>query len=76
MKLKWILAILEDGIGENFCANAATLPIDASSTFIRSARGGFARQPGFRGQPGFAGGGFSADLSPMKPELTQCAVAR
>jgi len=29
----------EDGIWGNFCANAATLPIDASSTFIRSARG-------------------------------------
>jgi hypothetical protein len=66
----------ESGIWEHFCANAATLPIDASSTFIRSARGGFALQPGFRGRPAFGAGGFAVDLAPMRPELTPCAASR
>jgi hypothetical protein len=34
----------EDGIWGNFCSNASTLPTDASSTFIRSTRGGFSGQ--------------------------------
>jgi hypothetical protein len=64
----------EDGIWNNFCSSAATLPTDNSSTFIRSERGGFARQPRtIRGGPSFAANGFDVDLSPMKPELSQCA---
>ena len=70
----------EDGIWGNFCANAATLPIDAASTFIRSARGGFAGQPvqlgrGGRGIPS-VGAGFTLDLAPMKPDLARCPASR
>ena len=61
----------------NFCGNATALPIDTSSTFIRSARGGFARQVGgFRGQLGFGGPAFVVNLAPMKSELSRCVVAR
>ena len=60
----------QDGIWDRFCANAATLPVDATSTFIRSARGGF----GGVGRGGI--GGFSAELSPMAPELAGCAIGR
>src|SRR5437660_11608210 len=30
----------QDGIWDNFCRSVATLPLDESSTFIRSVRGG------------------------------------
>jgi hypothetical protein len=73
----------EDGIWGNFCGNAATLPTDAASTFIRSARGGFAGQlGGFGGRGGrgivapTVGGGFNLELAPMKPDLTSCPAAR
>ena len=35
----------EDGTWDNFCASAATLPVDATSIFIRSERGGFRGHP-------------------------------
>jgi hypothetical protein len=70
----------EDGIWEKFCSNASTLPTDASSTFIRSTRGGFSGQGQF---PGFGGGrtgrgsgqagGFASTLAPMKRDLAACA---
>ena len=51
-----------------FCANAATLPVDARSVLIRSTRGGFG---GFsRGLPG---GGFRLDLVSIAPEMAACA---
>jgi hypothetical protein len=50
----------QDGIWDAFCRNAATLPIDKSSVFIRSERGG---------------GGFALAVMPMAPDLTAC-VAR
>jgi hypothetical protein len=43
----------QDGIYPNFCANVASMPLDASSTFIRSASGG--------------GGGFQNYIAPMAP---------
>jgi hypothetical protein len=54
-----------DGILNDFCANAARLPIDESSQFIRSYRGGGA---------GFGGGGASLNqaLSPMVADLKEC----
>jgi hypothetical protein len=62
----------EDGIWDNFCASAATLPIDAASIFIRSERGGFRGQPGQRANP--VAGGFASSLAPMKTDLARCAT--
>ncbi len=62
----------QDGIWTNFCANAATLPVDENSVFIRSARGGFAGDlVGRRG--GGGPGGFSLELVPMTPEVASCS---
>ena len=50
----------------DFCANAARLPIDESSQFIRSYRGG--------GGPGFGGGAsLNQGLYPMSADLKLCA---
>ena len=62
----------QDGIFGNFCASTATLPIDAMSLFVRSARAGFAGQAEVVG----AGGNFNLELKPMKPELASCPAAR
>jgi hypothetical protein len=59
----------QDGIWEAFCANAATLPIDETSTIIRSTRGG----PG--GSRGFGGPSFAMALAPIKPLVASCAAA-
>ena len=61
----------EDGIWDRFCASAATLPIDASSTFVRSERGGFRGQQG-RAAP--VAGGFASSLASMKTDLARCAA--
>jgi len=56
-----------DGIWMDFCANVARLPIDESSQFIRSYRGG--------GGPGFGGGGgasLNQGLYPMVVDLKLC----
>ena len=57
--------LYQDGIWDAFCRNAATLPIDASSQFIRSFRGG---------NRGFVGGGSSLDsgIVPMLEDLKGC----
>ena len=61
----------QDGIWGNFCASSATLPTDAASLFVRSARDGFAGQRAVG-----AGGNFVLELSPIKPEVSNCAAAR
>jgi hypothetical protein len=56
----------QDGIWRYFCANAASLPLDAQSTFIRSSsqgRGGFGR-----------GRGLVNSLAPMLDETRGCAA--
>ena len=54
-----------DGIWTDFCANASRLPIDDSSRFIRSYRGG---------GPGFGGGAsLNQGLYPMMVDLKVCA---
>jgi hypothetical protein len=61
----------EGGIDE-FCANVAALPLDDSSTFIRSERGGLPQRGG--GSPrgrGF-GGNFSSQLRNMLGEIRGC----
>lgn len=56
--------LIQDGLWDEFCASAATLPFDDSSLVIRSARGGFA---GFRG-----GRGFTLGLLPAASQFTDC----
>jgi hypothetical protein len=58
----------QDGIWTSFCANVAALPLDASSTFIRSVRGGFGGRGGWPG--------FPIQLDPMMPEAASCAAGR
>ena len=53
-----------DGIWSDFCSNAATLPIDDGSQFIRAYRG-----------PGFGGWSLSQGISPMAADLKSCAAA-
>jgi hypothetical protein len=61
----------QNGIWEQFCGNAHTLPVDRTSVFIRSSRGGFAGQGG--GPPrGF--GGFGLTLSPIADDVAACAA--
>jgi hypothetical protein len=45
-----------------FCRNVATLPLDSSSTFIRSSSGGF----------GYGGRQFVSSLGPMAAEVAAC----
>jgi hypothetical protein len=60
----------EDGIWDNFCASAATFPLDGASTFIRSERGGFRGQLGPQGTS--VADGFASSLGSMKTELARC----
>jgi hypothetical protein len=55
-----------DGIWGDFCSNAAQLPIDDTSQFIRSYRGG--------GGPGFGGGSLNQGIFPMSTDLARCAT--
>jgi hypothetical protein len=52
----------QDGIWDNFCRNVAMLPLDTSSTFIRSVRGG---------RFGL-GSGLNSDLGNMTSEVKTC----
>jgi hypothetical protein len=52
-----------DGLWDAFCANAATLPLDDSSTFIRSVRSG---------QFGYGPGGLTSVLGNMLQETQSC----
>jgi len=53
------------GVWTNFCENVATLPLDETSTFIRSVRGG---------RYGFGGGGLNSDLGNMAAEVKNCSL--
>ena len=59
----------QDGIWGNFCDNVATLPLDETSTFIRSS-------PFGQYQPGFGYGGrktgFNSHLGAMAAEVKDC----
>lgn len=52
-----------DGLWDAFCANVATLPLDDSSTFIRSVRSG---------QFGYGPGGLTSVLGNMLEETQNC----
>jgi hypothetical protein len=54
----------QDGLWNVFCANVATLPLDQTSTFIRSVRGG---QMGAR-----FGFGLNSQLGRMSAEVQNC----
>jgi hypothetical protein len=59
--------LVQDGKWEAFCRSVATLPLDGSSTFIRSASGGMSG--------GFGrGGGFVSSLGNIASEVKNCAV--
>ena len=70
--------LTREGGLEEFCANASMLPLDDTSTFIRSERGGFPPRFG-RTQPGRTppnrgafGGNFSSKLWNMLGDLKEC----
>jgi hypothetical protein len=58
----------QDGIWNRFCANVASMPIDPSSTFIRSVRGGFGGPVG----GAIPGALFSSSLGEMLAETRSC----
>ncbi len=69
--------LLREGGLEEFCASAATLPVDETSTFVRSERGGFGpRGPSAPRGPGPFGGNFSSRLHNMQLDLKSCATIR
>ena len=53
----------QDRIWGAFCANVATLPLDETSTFIRSLRGA---------RFGQGGAGLGSELGPMAAEVSRC----
>ena len=53
--------LVQDGIWQNFCGNVASMPLDESSTFIRSSQGGGGR-----------GGGLMSSLGAMQAETKGC----
>ena len=56
--------LMRENAWRDFCANVAMLPLDETSQFIRSTRGG-----------GFGpGGGLSSELGPMLEEVKPCAA--
>ena len=54
--------LMRSGSWDSFCANVATLPLDGTSTFVRSLRGG-------RFGPG---GGLASELGSMMAETSAC----
>ena len=57
--------LYQDRIWGNFCRNVATLPLEASSTFIRSVRGGGAGP----------GGGLNSELGNMQADIKDCGAS-
>ena len=62
--------LMREGGADRFCASAATLPLDDSSTFIRSERGGFA--PRAQRWPGGFGAGFTSQLHNIREDVRSC----
>jgi len=56
--------LYQDRIWGNFCRNIATLPLEPSSTFIRSVRGGGAGP----------GGGLNSELGNMMADVKDCGA--
>jgi hypothetical protein len=64
--------LLRDDTIDQFCASAASLPLDASSTFIRSERGGLPSRGGERSPRGGFGGNFNSKVRDMIGDLKSC----
>jgi hypothetical protein len=62
--------LMREGGADRFCASTATLPLDESSTFIRSERGGFA--PRAQRWPGGFGAGFTSQLHNIRDDVRSC----
>jgi hypothetical protein len=60
--------LIQDGLWDTFCASAATLPMDETTTMIRSERGNFA------GAAPVPGGGFRLELFPLREVVGRCPV--
>jgi hypothetical protein len=60
----------QDGVWYIFCGNVNTLPLDATSMFIRSLRGGLV------GQAPMLGPGFTPNLLPVANETANCRPRR
>ncbi len=57
---------------DEFCASAASLPLDESSTFIRSERGGLPSRGGGGSPRGGFGGNFNSKVRDMIGDLKSC----
>jgi hypothetical protein len=68
--------LVQDGLWRAFCGSVATLPLDDTSTFIYSGRGGLIPAPG-RNRGGFGGGfgapGLQSATRPILREAHACA---
>ena len=64
--------LMRDDTIDQFCASAASLPLDASSTFIRSERGGLPSRGGERTPRGGFGGNFNSKVRDMIGDLKSC----
>jgi hypothetical protein len=62
-----------EGVLDRFCDNVASLPLDDTSAFIRSERGGFAAR-GLRGGGMFGGFGgmFTSQLYAIRSDIQSC----
>jgi hypothetical protein len=58
--------LYQDRIWGNFCRNVATLPLEATSSFIRSVRGGGGNGPGM---------GLNSELGNMKADVKDCGTS-
>ncbi len=59
----------QDGIWGNFCSNVASMPLDETSTFIRSGMGGFGG-----GFGGFGGRGLTNSFASMQDDTRECSA--
>ena len=64
--------LMREGGLDEFCASAASLPLDESSTFIRSERGGLPSRAGGASARGGFGGIFSSKVRDMIGDLKSC----
>jgi hypothetical protein len=60
--------LVMDGKWDRFCGNAASLPLDESSVFIRTGNGG-----PYTTNAGFGGGVTNSSIAGMLPELRPCS---
>jgi hypothetical protein len=58
--------LYQDRIWGNFCRNVATLPLEATSSFIRSVRSGGGNGPGM---------GLNSELGNMKADVKDCGTS-